>query len=117
MKIKIFIFIILLCFFALLFQKIVDYHHIRLNRSIFINTIPAQVTLNNVKYILTDSKVSRIDIEMKITDFESINTIVSYVDDENPYLKVGGVYKIKKINIKEFIAVEINDIYYFARKY
>ncbi len=80
----------------------------------FTNLKPS-ISLEGKEYIVSKDVVDKNTIAEQIAKVTTISNIVSYSEKDNPYKKIGKIYKIKGENIEKAIAVEINDSIYLAK--
>jgi hypothetical protein len=86
----------------------------KLSNAEFTNLTPAVIKIDNLTYLLTDEVLATNEVEKQIGKITSIQEIVSYSDDQNPYKNPGKIFKVKDMNIEEAIAIKVNDKLYKA---
>ena len=99
-----------ICFFLL-----IGCNRNTLSSAEFTNTKPAVIKTNQTTYILTDNILENNEVGRQIGKIDKVYTIVSYLDEDNPYKNLSGIYQIENIKIEEEIAVQINDKLYRAK--
>lgn len=82
----------------------------------FTNLTPAEVQINEATYLLTDEIISNEGVHEKIGEITKVHEIVSYMENDNPYKNPGKIYKLKNMEIEEWIGVEVNNRIYIAKK-
>ena len=84
-----------------------------LKNAIFTNLEPS-ITIDNEEYIISNNTVNKDGVGEQIAKVTSINKVISYSDENDPYKKIGKIYKIKNESQDKIIAIEINDTLYLA---
>ncbi|MCM3711121.1 hypothetical protein [Sporosarcina luteola] len=85
-----------------------------LSNAEFTNLTPAVIHLDNLNYLMTDEVLSTDEIEEQIGKITRIHELVSYSEDQNPYINPSEIYKIKDIKTEKAIAIKVNDKIYKA---
>lgn len=80
----------------------------------FTNLTPAEITMDNNTYLMTDEVVTANDVEQQIGKVTQNHLIISYSEEQNPYKNPGKIFKVKDIPVEEAIAIQVNDKLYIA---
>ncbi len=80
----------------------------------FTNTTPAVIKIDNLTYLMTDEVLATNKVEEQIGKITQIHAIVSYSEAQNPYKSPSEIFEVKDINIKEAIAIKVNNKLYKA---
>lgn len=88
--------------------------HNGMYKAVFTNTKPAIINMNGVTYSLTEEELKEDLIQREVGKVDRINEVVSYLEEDNPYKNIEGIYSIKDEKVVEKIALKINNKIYVA---